>query len=64
MPCSPGMLRCHRRCLHRQLVQDCRAARAAAEARRERATGLYAAEVAAYGPLLTFRDWLTARAAS
>lgn len=62
MPCSPGMTKCHRRCLHRQKVQEYRDARAAAEAAREDATGLYEAEVAEYGRLITFKDWLIATA--
>lgn len=60
MPCSPGMTRCARSCLHRQSVLAYRDARYAAELERETATGGYPAEVEAYGPILTFKDWLTA----
>lgn len=60
MPCAPGMSKCKRGCLHRLKVDEYRAARAAAEAVREAETGEYAAEVADYPPLITFRDWLIA----
>jgi hypothetical protein len=44
------------------MVQEYRLAREAAELAREAATGSYAAEVADYGPIVTFKAWLTAMA--
>ena len=63
MPCATGMAKCVRTCRHRQLVTEYRAWRHAAELERERVTAGYEAEMAAYGPLPTFKDWLLARAA-
>ena len=62
MPCSPGMSKCRRDCLHRSSVDAYRVARHAAELERERVTGGYPSEIEAYGPILTFKDWLTATA--
>ena len=62
MPCSPGMSKCRRDCLHRASVEAYRPARHAAELERERVTGGYPSEIEAYGPILTFKDWLTATA--
>ncbi|MBD3784043.1 MAG: hypothetical protein IE926_14030 [Micrococcales bacterium] len=45
------------------MVQDYRLARHAAELARETATGGYAAEVADYGPIVTFKAWLQQLAA-
>lgn len=39
-----------------------RDARHAAELERERVTGGYPSEIEAYGPILTFKDWITATA--
>lgn len=58
--CRPRMVGCRRDCGHRQLVHAYRAAREAAELDREAACAGYAAEKAAYGPLVTFKTWLTA----
>jgi hypothetical protein len=44
------------------MVGEYRAAREAAERRREQATGSYPTEDAAYGPLVTFKSWLRALA--
>lgn len=62
MPCSPGMTRCKAACRHYRDVMDYRAARHAAELACEAATGAYPAELAAYGPLLTFKQWLQDKA--
>lgn len=62
--CRPRMLGCRRDCGHRQLVHAYRAAREAAELDREATCAGYAAEEAAYGPLVTFKTWLTACAGS
>ena len=58
MPCSKGMVKCRRDCLHRAMVRDYRAAREAAELRREAATAGYATETRQFGPILDFRAWL------
>lgn len=47
-----------RRCLHCVSVDAYRAARIAAELAREEATGGWATEIAEYGPIVTFKDWL------
>lgn len=62
MPCAPYMAGCRTSCLHRQLVHEYRAARAAAEAAQEAATLGYAAEARDYGPIVTFKAWLEDRA--
>lgn len=62
MPCSPGMTKCRLDCLHRASVMAYRDARHAAELERERVTGGYPSEIEAYGPILTFKDWITATA--
>lgn len=62
--CGPRMAGCRRDCGHRQLVHAYRAAREAAELDREATCAGYAAEEAAYGPLPTFKAWLTACAGS
>lgn len=41
------------------MVSEYRLARYAAELAREQATGGYQQEMAEYGPILTFKDWLT-----
>lgn len=53
---------CGGRCRRCRLVSEYRAARHAAELARESACAGYAAEEAAYGALITFRDWLIASA--
>jgi hypothetical protein len=59
MPCAPRMAGCSTRCLHRQLVEDYRAARAAAELAAERTHRGYPTERAELaGRLITFRRWL------
>lgn len=58
MPCSPGMRRCLTSCQHRRSVEEYRLARYAEEQAREATTLGYATEEAAYGPLITFKDWL------
>lgn len=45
-------------CGHCRNVREYRLARHAAELERERVTAAYPAELADYGPILTFRDWL------
>lgn len=62
--CRPRMAGCRRDCGHRQLVHAYRAAREAAELDWEAACAGYAAEEADYGPLPTFKSWLTACAGS
>jgi hypothetical protein len=58
MPCAKGMRECRRACGHRRIVTEYRAARESAEQIREAATGGYLTEVAEYGRLLGFGDWL------
>lgn len=61
MPCPPAMRGCRRDCLHRQLVEDYRAARERDELARDvEAIGYRADEQlhAARHPLVTFRSWL------
>ncbi len=60
VPCKPRMAGCAASCLHRQLVDEYRAARAADELAQEAATAMYAAERALYRPLVTFKSWLVA----
>lgn len=62
MPCRRGMRGCKPSCLHRRFVMDYRMARHAAELERESVTAGYAAELAAYPPLVTFKTWLQATA--
>lgn len=62
MPCKPRMAGCRASCLHRQLVDDYRAARAAAEAAQEAKDYGYTTERRLNGPIITFRDWLTGMA--
>lgn len=62
MPCKTGMVGCRRGCLHRQMVQEYRLARHAAVLKREEATGGYESEIAAYGPIITFKTWLQSTA--
>ena len=62
MPCRPRLAGCKITCLHKQLVHDYRATRAAAEAALEDATLGYAAEAREHGPIVTFRDYLEQRA--
>ena len=59
MPCSKRMVGCKRDCQHRQMVQEYRLARHNAELAREEATSGHATEIALYGPIVTFKDWLT-----
>lgn len=56
MPCSHR----HRSCspAHQQCVDNYRAARHAAELAREFATCNYRAELAEYGRIITFKEWL------
>ena len=51
--------RCKGDCRRCRLVADYRAAREAAELQRERETCGYATETALYGPIVTFKDFLT-----
>jgi hypothetical protein len=48
-----------RRCRHCVSVDAYRAARIAAELAREESTRGWATEIAEYGPIITFKDWLT-----
>lgn len=47
--------------LHRQSVDEYHMAREAAQVHRETATGGYAAEMKAYGPIITYKSWLMGR---
>lgn len=61
MPCSPGMRRCGRACLHRAMVEDYRAARERDERTRDEQTLGYAADEADYAQrheMTTFKGWL------
>lgn len=58
MPCSPGMRKCRRGCLHRMLVDDYRSERHRQVIERENATGGYESEIAEYGQIVTFKSWL------
>lgn len=58
MPCSPGMTACHRRCLHRLKVLDYRIERERQVVDREAETGGYATEVAGFGDIITFKQYL------
>lgn len=58
MPCSKRMAACPMSCLHRQAVEEYRAARRAEELRREYETVGYKAEMAEYGPIIHYRVWL------
>ena len=60
MPCKKGMIGCKADCLHRQMVTEYRAARHAAELRRESVTAGYPAETAGHPALVTFKAWLKA----
>ena len=63
MACSRGMLDCTARCQHWALVQAYRIERERQENARENAGGVYGPESeewAAYGPLVTFHEWLQA----
>ena len=69
MPCSRGMLRCHVRCGHRELVESYRGARYAQLQRAADEIGNHFQDTADYRSYfrnveepLTFRDWLIARA--
>lgn len=56
---APRTRRSHRRgCRHCVSVDAYRAARIAAELAREEATGGWATEIAEYGPIVTYKDWL------
>ncbi len=56
MACTPR----HRSCSahHQQLCEDYWAARHAAELAREYETCHYRTEMAEYGPIITFKQWL------
>lgn len=58
MPCSPGMAKCRRGCLHRAFVRDYQVERNRQEVAREAITGGYATEEADHPPLVTFKTWL------
>lgn len=58
MPCTKQMRSCSTNCLHRQFVEQYRLAREAAERKREDETAGYPAEMAAYPPIMTFKQWL------
>jgi hypothetical protein len=55
---------CRATCGHRQIVEQYRAARHAAELQREQACHGYATEEALHGPIVTFKTWLKALAAT
>lgn len=66
MPCTPRMRACRGSCLHRQVVEDYRAARQAWWEAAEAATALYPAELEEYcrqHPAPNFRDWLIGQSA-
>lgn len=61
MPCSKGMVKCKSSCLHRDMVQGYRCARASAEAERERVCMGYQTEEREYDekiPRTIFRRWI------
>lgn len=58
MPCSPGMTKCRRDCLHRAMVESYRAASAAEDLQIEAETNGYTTEQAERGRRLTFKAWL------
>ena len=55
---------CRGQCWRCQVTQEYRALRHAAEIQRESATSGYATEVALYGGLMTFKEYLVARRTS
>ena len=52
-----------RHCRHCRSVEAYRAARIAAELRRDEATRGWATELAEYPPIITFKEWLRQSAA-
>lgn len=60
--CKPRMSGCKATCGHRQIVENYRAARHAAELQREQSCYGYATEEALHGPIVTFKTWLKALA--
>lgn len=58
MPCSKRMAACPMSCLHKQRIEEYRAARQAAEEMREYETIGYQTEMAEYGPIISLREWL------
>lgn len=59
MPCRKRMAGCSINCLHRQTIEEYRAARQAEEERREQETAMYSAELADYGNIIHLKEWLT-----
>ena len=60
----PGVRNCRPTCQHKAMVEGFRLARHNEELRREAATGSYASEMASYGPLITYKEWLRSWAGS
>jgi hypothetical protein len=58
MACRKRMAGCSISCLHRQTVEEYRAARQAQEEKREQETAMYDAEMAEYGTIIHFSEWL------
>lgn len=65
MPCAKGMRSCHRRCLHRERVEDYYRAREDQDLRAEAATSGYKTELKSYfdphdgvEKRVLFKNWL------
>jgi hypothetical protein len=64
MPCKQKMAGCRINCLHKQMVENYRLARAADELKEEKATLGYATEIKERRKTIkpiTFKTWLTGK---